>query len=90
MPNKGNQLSPNQICQIRQTHAIVAQSSEDGEEALTCVKVENPRSKGNLKKNGTDGRPVKVLRGTGCTRMIVDRLLVPEVMVIPAVQVHCR
>ena len=30
-----------------------------------------------------NGRPVKVLRGTGCTGMIVDRALVPEVMVIP-------
>ena len=30
-----------------------------------------------------NGRPVKVLRDTGCTGMIVDRALVPEVMVIP-------
>ena len=30
-----------------------------------------------------NGRPVKVLRDTGCTRMIVDRALVPDVMVIP-------
>ena len=30
-----------------------------------------------------NGRPVKVLRDTGCTGMIVDRTLVPEVMVIP-------
>ena len=29
------------------------------------------------------GRPVKVLRDTGCTGMIVDRALVPDVMVIP-------
>ena len=30
-----------------------------------------------------NGRPVKVLRDTGCTGMIVDRAFVPEVMVIP-------
>ena len=30
-----------------------------------------------------NGRPVKVLRDTGCTGMIVDRALVPKVMVIP-------
>ena len=30
-----------------------------------------------------NGRPVKVLRDTGCTGMIVDRALVPEVLVIP-------
>ena len=30
-----------------------------------------------------NGRPVKVPRDTGCTGMIVDRALVPEVMVIP-------
>ena len=30
-----------------------------------------------------NGQPVKVLRDTGCTRMIVDRALVPDVMVIP-------
>ena len=30
-----------------------------------------------------NGRPVKVLRDTGCTGMIVDRALVPDVMVIP-------
>ena len=30
-----------------------------------------------------NGRPVKVLRDTGCTGMIVDRALVPEVIVIP-------
>ena len=30
-----------------------------------------------------NGRPVKVLQDTGCTGMIVDRALVPEVMVIP-------
>ena len=30
-----------------------------------------------------NGRPVKVLRDTGCTEMIVDRALVPDVMVIP-------
>ena len=30
-----------------------------------------------------NGRPVKVLHDTGCTGMIVDRALVPEVMVIP-------
>ena len=28
-------------------------------------------------------RPVKVLRDTGCTGMIVDRAVVPDVMVIP-------
>ena len=31
------------------------------------------------------GRPVKVLRDTGCTGMIVDRALVPEVMMITRV-----
>ena len=30
-----------------------------------------------------NGRPVKVLGDTGCTGMIVDRALVPDVMVIP-------
>ena len=30
-----------------------------------------------------NGRPVKILRDTGCTGMIVDRALVPHVMVIP-------
>ena len=30
-----------------------------------------------------NGRPVKGLRDTGCTGMIVDRALVPDVMVIP-------
>ena len=30
-----------------------------------------------------NGRPVKVLRDTGCTGMIVDRALFPEVLVIP-------
>ena len=30
-----------------------------------------------------NGRPVKVLRDTGCTGMIVDRALVPDVLVIP-------
>ena len=30
-----------------------------------------------------NGRPVKVIRDTGCTGMIVDRALVQEVMVIP-------
>ena len=30
-----------------------------------------------------NGRPVKVLRDTGCTGMIVDMALVPDVMVIP-------
>ena len=30
-----------------------------------------------------NGRPVKVLRDTGCTGIIVDRALIPNVMVIP-------
>ena len=30
-----------------------------------------------------NGRPVKVLRDTGCTGMIVDRALIPDSMVIP-------
>ena len=30
-----------------------------------------------------NGRPVKVLRDTGCTGMIVDRAFVPDVLVIP-------
>ena len=30
-----------------------------------------------------NGRPVKVLRDTGCTGMIVDRVLIPDSMVIP-------
>ena len=34
---------------------MVAQSWEDGEEALMCVKVEGTRSKSNLKKSGTEG-----------------------------------
>ena len=33
----------------------VAHSSVDGEEAFMCVKVEVTRSKGKLKKSGTDG-----------------------------------
>ena len=43
----------------KKTHAMVAQSSEDGKEALTNVKVGRPRSKGNLKKSGTDGSSSK-------------------------------
>ena len=31
----------------------------------------------------SNGRPVKVLRDTGCTGMIVDRALIPNSMVIP-------
>ena len=38
----------------RKPRAIVAESSEDGEEALTCVKVVRTRSKGNLMKSATD------------------------------------
>ena len=30
-----------------------------------------------------NGQPVKVLRDTGCTGMIVDRALIPDSMVIP-------
>ena len=30
-----------------------------------------------------NGRPVKVLRDTGCTGMIVDRALIPDMTVIP-------
>ena len=30
-----------------------------------------------------NGWPVKVLRDTGCTGMIVDRALIPDSMVIP-------
>ena len=30
-----------------------------------------------------NGRPVKVLQDTGCTRMIVNRALIPDSMVIP-------
>ena len=30
-----------------------------------------------------NGWPVKVLRDTGCTGMIVDRAIIPEAMVIP-------
>ena len=37
-----------------------------------------------------NGRPVKVLRDTGCTVMIVDRALFSDSMVIPAVHPHCR
>ena len=32
-----------------------------------------------------NGRPVKVLRDTGCTGMIVDRALIPDLMVIPGI-----
>ena len=39
--------------------AMVTQSSEDYEEALTCVKMKRPRSKGNLKKSGTHGSTSK-------------------------------
>ena len=34
---------------------VAYQSCNDGEEALTCVKVEGTRSKRNLKKSGTEG-----------------------------------
>ena len=92
---------------------MVAQLCEDGEEALTCVKVEGTKFIGKLKKSGTDGlasndrgiysavccaqsndgqayigvgklngRPVKALRDMDCTGMIVDRALVPDMMVI--------
>ena len=37
---------------------MVAQSYEDGEEALTCVKVEGTRSKRSLKKSGTEGSTI--------------------------------
>ena len=39
----------------KKTCAMVAQSSEDGEEAFTCVKVEGTRSKRKLKKCGING-----------------------------------
>ena len=42
---------------------MVAQSYEDGEEALTCVKVEGTRSKRSLKKSGTE-------RSTNCDRAV--------------------
>ena len=49
--------------------AVCRAQSNDGQ---TCVGV------GKL-----IGRPVKVLRDTGCTGMIVDRALVPDVIVLP-------
>ena len=39
----------------KKTHAMVAQSCEDGEYPLTCVRVERTRSKRSLKKSGTEG-----------------------------------
>ena len=36
-----------------------------------------------IEKGQLNGRPVKVLRDTGCTGMIVDRALIPDLMVIP-------
>ena len=35
----------------KKTHAMVAWSKEDGEEAFTCVNVKRPRSSGNSKKS---------------------------------------
>ena len=51
--------------------AVCCAQSNDGQ---TYIDV------GNL-----NGRPVKVLRDTGCTGMIVDRALVPDVMVVPGI-----
>ena len=47
---KGSSTSVSQSCQ-KKTRAMVAQLCEDGKKALTCVKVEGTRSKGNLKKS---------------------------------------
>ena len=38
----------------KKTHAMVARSNEDGEEAFMCVNVERPRSKGNSKKSNSN------------------------------------
>ena len=43
------QSSQNKTC------AMEAQSSDDDEETLPCVKVRRTRLKGNLKKGGTEG-----------------------------------
>ena len=98
----------------KKTHAMVARSNEDGEEAFTCMNVAKPRSSGNSKKSNSNkstsedeaiysavccaqsnvgqiyievgklnGRPVKVLRDTGCRGMIVERALIPDMIVIP-------
>ena len=38
----------------KKTHAMVARSNEDGEEACTCVNVEKARSSGNSKKSNSN------------------------------------
>ena len=48
---KGLSITVNQSSQ-KTTHAMVAQSCEEGEEALTCVKREATSSKRKSKKNG--------------------------------------
>ena len=96
-PGKDQKGSSTPVSQSSQkkTRAMVAQLDEDGEKAFTCVEVEGTRSRRNSKKSGTEGstnsdRAVysAVCRAqsndnTGCTGMIVDRALVPDVMVIP-------
>ena len=41
------------------------------------------RAQSNDEVDKLNGRPVKVLRDTGCTGMIVDRALIPDSMMIP-------
>ena len=38
----------------KKTHAMVARSNDDGEEAFTCMNVEKPRSSGNSKKSNSN------------------------------------
>ena len=113
--NDQKSLTPVGQSNQKKTCAMVARSSEDGEEAFTCMNVEKPRSSGNSKKSNSNkstsedeaiysaacraqsndgqiyievgklnGRPVKILRDTGCTGMVVDRALIPDSMVIPS------
>ena len=51
-----NQKSWTHVVQSNQkkTHAMVARSNEDGEEAFMCMNVERPRSSGNSKKSNSN------------------------------------
>ena len=55
----------------RYTVLFVATQSNDGQTYIGVGKL--------------NGRPMKVLRDIGCTGMIVNRALVPDVMVIPGI-----
>ena len=61
-------IQTNQLVKMRQYTVQLAQSN-DGQIYIDVGKL--------------NGWPVKVLRDTGCTGMIVDRALIPDMTVIP-------